>query len=513
MNPILTLRSTRRLRLTGTSERSWLALAWAVLAVGLLFRIVHYLGNRSLWLDEAMLARNILDRGPLDLLRPLAHYQTAPVLVRLLMDAATVLFGPNELALRLVPLLASLASLWLCFRIGRIFFENRFLAVFMALVAFSYPLVYYAQEVKPYAIDVAVALALIYTFLRLMRSATVTTAHVALLGVGGSVAIGLSHTAALVLAGMGIPLLVLTARTKDRRVLGGLVGVFVLWVFTYGLQYWLCVYSPRSNRFLRPFYSGGFLPAPTSMGAITTWGVMLQSLLQYTGYPSPWTIFITALIAVAAVEAVRHRRLDSSIVILTIVATLAASALHQYPVIHAKAETWEVTYGKFILFLVPPLYLLIVRGLQTLTARGGPPVAWLLTALLLVPSLSSALTLFRPIVREEVRPVLHYLGEHRQPGDRVYVYYRDPHAVKYYEWSVKLPEQDVHWGKSSIRHQPQFSDEIAAMQRWTRVWFLFSHRYEDKETQFLSHLNGKLLDRYHAPGVSLYLYEFEPTAS
>jgi hypothetical protein len=82
-----------------------------------------------------------------------------------------------------------------------------------------------------------------------------------------------------------------------------------------------------------------------------------------------------------------------------------------------------------------------------------------------------------------------------------------------YQWSVKLPEQDVHWGRYSIRDQPQFSDEIAAMQRWRRVWFLFSHRYEDRERHFLSHLNGTLLDRYHAPGVSVYLYEFDPTAS
>jgi uncharacterized membrane protein len=485
-----------------------LTLAWAVLAVGVLFRIVHYLSNRGLWLDEAMLALNILDRGPLELFRPLAHYQTAPVLVRLLMDAATVLFGPHELALRLVPLLASLASLWLCLLIGRICLETRFLGVFMVLVALSYPLVYYAQEVKPYGIDVVVALALIYTCLRLLRSDTVTPAHVALLGVGGSIAIGLSHTATLVLAGMAIPLLVMTVRTKDRRVLGGLVGVFVLWGLTWGLQYRFCVYSPRAQQFHRTFYQGGFLPAPTSGDAVTTWSATLQSLLQYSGYPVPWTVFITALVAVSVADAVRHRRLDSSIVIVTIVATLAASALRQYPVIHAKAETWEVTYGKFILFLVPPLYLLVVRGLQSLTARGGPCVTGLLTALLLAPSLASAPTLVRPIVREEVRPVLHYLAEHRRPGDRVYVYYRDPWAVKYYQRFVKLPEQDVHWGKASIREQPLLSDEIAAMRRWPRVWFLFSHRYEDEERHLLSHLEGKLVDQYHAPGVSVYLYDF-----
>ena len=41
-----------------------------------------------------MLARNILDRSPFGLLRPLDHAQAAPVLFLLLVDAAAFLFGP-----------------------------------------------------------------------------------------------------------------------------------------------------------------------------------------------------------------------------------------------------------------------------------------------------------------------------------------------------------------------------------------------------------------------------------
>jgi uncharacterized membrane protein len=158
----------------GMQDRFGMICAWIVLALGLLFRILHYLSNRSLWLDEAMFARNILDRSPLELLRPLSYHQPAPVLVRLLIDTATVLFGPTELALRLVPLLASLASVFLCFFIGKTFLDKRFLVVCMSIFSFSYPLVYYAQEVKPYAIDVAVALTLIYAVLRLLVSDNVT---------------------------------------------------------------------------------------------------------------------------------------------------------------------------------------------------------------------------------------------------------------------------------------------------------------------------------------------------
>jgi hypothetical protein len=264
-----------------------------------------------------------------------------------------------------------------------------------------------------------------------------------------------------------------------------------------------------SNKYFRVFFNDGFMPAPTSIGAIKIWGFTWQLLLQYIGYPSQWTIFITALIAVSVVDTIRNRCLDSFIFIATIVVALVASALHLYPLVSSRAINFAMSYGRTSLFLVPLLYSLIVRGLQILAEQGWPSISWLLTTVLLIPSLSSALILLSPIVREEVRPALHYLSQHQMSNDHVYVYYRNPHSVKYYQRYVQLPEQNVHWGKSSIRDQPQFSEEIASMKQWPRVWFLFSHRYEDEEIVFLSNIKGKLLDQYHAPGVSLYLYNFE----
>ncbi len=66
-------------------QRSWVFPA-AIILVGLLLRLLHYLNNRSLWLDEAMLARNILDRGSFELLITLDYNQGAPVLFLLLPD-------------------------------------------------------------------------------------------------------------------------------------------------------------------------------------------------------------------------------------------------------------------------------------------------------------------------------------------------------------------------------------------------------------------------------------------
>jgi hypothetical protein len=334
-------------------------------------------------------------------------------------------------------------------------------------------------------------------------------AHLALISISGAISVWLSYPAVFVLAGIGISLLIAIGPKKDHPSLGGLAGVFTLWILSFSVYYLLFMRPLKSNQYLLSFWGAGFMPVPTSVGAIKTWGSTLQSLLEFIGYPLQYTVFITALIAVSIADATRKRHLDSLSLVLTIVVTLVASVLHQYPLAVPLSSWLAESYGRLILFLVPLFYLLIVRGLQSLTEQSGLLISLLLTSLLLIPFLSSALSLFNPIVREEVRPVLNYLGEHYKSNDQVYVYYRGFHAVKYYnKWYVKLPEQNFHWGKYSIQDQPPFNEEIASMKQWPRVWFLFSHRFEDEEIQFLSHIDGELLDQYHVPRVSLYLYNF-----
>ena len=87
----------------------------AVIGVGL--RVRALFANRSLWLDEAMLALNICGRSFAGLLAPLDYDQGAPIGFLMLERLAVVVFGPTELALRLVPFFASIAALALAFQV------------------------------------------------------------------------------------------------------------------------------------------------------------------------------------------------------------------------------------------------------------------------------------------------------------------------------------------------------------------------------------------------------------
>src|SRR5207244_11823416 len=62
---------------------------------------------RSLWLDEALLALNIVRRPLSGMFRPLDYNQGAPVGFLLLEKLVTHAFGNGELSLRLIPLIRS----------------------------------------------------------------------------------------------------------------------------------------------------------------------------------------------------------------------------------------------------------------------------------------------------------------------------------------------------------------------------------------------------------------------
>ena len=86
---------------------------WAFVGLGLLVRLVRYLVVYPIWHDEAFVAVNFLNRGYLDLLRPLDYYQVCPFLFLWIELTVVRIFGFSESALRLFPAICGLASVLL----------------------------------------------------------------------------------------------------------------------------------------------------------------------------------------------------------------------------------------------------------------------------------------------------------------------------------------------------------------------------------------------------------------
>ena len=91
----------------------------ALVLLGVALRAVAYFGNSSLWLDEILLSRNIIELPMRELLlAPLALDQVAPRGFLFVEKLAVTAFGPHELALRLFPFLCGLASVVLFRRLA-----------------------------------------------------------------------------------------------------------------------------------------------------------------------------------------------------------------------------------------------------------------------------------------------------------------------------------------------------------------------------------------------------------
>src|SRR5581483_9316501 len=132
----------------------------ALVGLGIGLRAVPMAQNRNLWIDEAMLALNLVERSPAGLLQPLGWNQGAPAGFLLLSKLAIETLGPSEVGLRLVAFLGSVLGLvafaWLAPRL-----LPRPAAVFgLGLFAVSPYLISYAAECKQYSTDAAIAVGL-----------------------------------------------------------------------------------------------------------------------------------------------------------------------------------------------------------------------------------------------------------------------------------------------------------------------------------------------------------------
>jgi hypothetical protein len=150
------------LEVVPTCDSAWVARATlAFVAIGVLLRVVRYLSKSPLWCDESMLAANLLDRGYLEMLRPLDYRQVCPVLFLFVELTAVKWLGFSELSLRLFPFGCGVASVFLFRHVaGRLLRGEALLFAVAVFAVSSWPL-RYAGEVKPYASDLLVALAVL----------------------------------------------------------------------------------------------------------------------------------------------------------------------------------------------------------------------------------------------------------------------------------------------------------------------------------------------------------------
>jgi hypothetical protein len=534
--------------LSWARSRTWpLALATMFLVVGGVLRLVEYLANRSLSIDESFLALNLIEKSPGQLLHELDFKQAAPLGFLEVEKLAVGLFGRSEYALRLLPLLASLASLVLFYRAGRVLLPLAALPFACAAFALIDPAIYYAGTAKQYEFDLATAIGL-YALAVTVGGPRLTRPGLAVLAAAGAVVVWFSHASAFVLAAVGVALALPLVRRRAWTDLAGLGAVAAVWLISFGIE----LHLSRSNlsRIQQAFDSRQVLLGTGTGGA--NWFDTATAKFRYlvgledtaTGFPilgslSPavnqgLTVLLCAVAALGFLSLVKRRPLSALLLGLPPVLVVIASLFHKYPLV-----------GRTLVFVLPAVALCLGEGLRVLLAgsrgrmvAGAAVAATVIVAMALLP----AIHVVQLRASEGVRSAIDDLHRNARPTDTLYVgqlaqygfvYYHlcncaDFDPARYWPFGVSggpsgaapamIPQtRRLVLGVVNLP-QGNYRPDVRKLSGRGRVWVLVSEIEPKRLAPFISalHRQGRELKRFGPYGVrgtaaSLYLFDLSGT--
>lgn len=243
------------------TNKLYFILVLCILSFGIFLRLGQYFNNNSLWLDESMLALNIVNRSYLELFTPLDYNQGAPIFFLIIEKFFLSIFGNNEFSLRAFPLLSGISVLFLTYYVGRIYFTNIIAISSLFMVSISPQLISYSSEVKQYSSDVMATLIIIILTSKCINSNT-TKKDFLVLALTGSILIFLSHAVLFSIMSSCIVLLIFWFPKKLIHLKKYTFITIIFWFSLYLIFYIISLNSLTKNNTLTDYWQNYFFPLP-----------------------------------------------------------------------------------------------------------------------------------------------------------------------------------------------------------------------------------------------------------
>lgn len=487
------------------TDRLMRFLIFALLIAGVMLRLYVYLQNRDLIIDEANVARNIYERGFMALLSPLDYEQYAPPVFLWITKLSTLLLGMGEQALKLYPLLSGIAALWLFYKLLKEYIPVQAAWYPVSLMAFSPILIRYSSELKQYMPDVFIALLLIWLALNISIH-TISKRRFALLWILiGTVAIWSSMPSVFMLAGVGCYYGWQVLKTKQYKLIILPTLVSLVWVLQFGLYYLLMLQEQANSQYLQNFHRYDFLYATPANGGewMHNWSVFSALIRQFEGmYPYVHNIN-TAFLVIGTIMLVRKATAKSILLIIPVLALCAAAALNQFSMM-----------VRVSLFIIPVLILIIGYGFaQYYYLKSSWLKGFLIAAGVYAAGCNITLLSKEPFKYEELTEGMHFVQEHKIPGDRVYLYHSSVSSFIYY--TIIHPEKDK-WADIKNANRLIYETNYDSLGAWLNyslqpgqeVVFLYTNateaEFELRNKQPKPHLEA--VDSLYLPWVKAYVF-------
>lgn len=479
-------------------------LVLALFVAAFLLRLIQWVYNRALWVDESMLALNIVESDYLALLQPLKYFQVAPILFLWTEKFMIGLFGDHEISLRLFPLLCGMASLYLLYRITLEISGSKTAGILLLVLAgFSRQLVFFATETKQYSSDLLIACMVLFTLLT-------TTTWIARRRYFWFLLLGLT---AIFLSNISIILIssaaawIFLQQLKDRKFVYGPWMVIMMLFAAFSTYYYWFIHGHPSSDAMEGFWTDHFLPSnPIS---ISFWKWLVQHFIanyaSLSGFNNhtPFVIrLITgSLLAVSAIygsyRLIKEDKKGILLLLLPVVIHLAVSALHLYPF-----------NGRLILYLTPGLFIPAAIGIASVVSTTGfrviPYTAGLSAALFIGYSF-----FWMPVRQEETRDCIVFIKQHDAESRNVYAFRASIHAVNYYH----REQYEIEKGRLDSTFQLSYGRSISELRSYLKenspAWVIVSHQEAD-EKAVLDSSNAIIMKSYRTNGAAAHLLQLKP---
>lgn len=356
-----------------------------LVGLGVALRIVTYLWNRAMWLDELSLQGNIVGKPVLDFFQPLWNDQLAPLGFLVIERIIAAFLSTRNYALRFLPLAAGIASMFIFEHLARRVLPRRPALVALALFALSDDLIYYSSELKPYMLDVAIGLAITLGTVRALGCVP-SIRLVLWMAVLLAISPWFSFASTFIVVGCGLVLVADAALAGRARIIVIWLVIGLAWLADFAIAYrashaLLSIYTSMYRFWDFAFLRIGFPMTAEDLSKTTN--LLLEIFVNplnllcpggsRLGVILPMTLLLLGIPVLA-------RRSWRTFAILAgpVAMAMAASAVRRYPF-----------HGRLILELVPALFLMIAAGTEVVAKRfpgaGGLVYRTVLIVLLTFP--------------------------------------------------------------------------------------------------------------------------------
>ncbi len=491
-----------------TAGERWLLLVMIVAAVvGVGLRIRMHLENRSLWLDPAMLALNVIDKSALELMGRLDWNQAAPPAYLLLAKAVGSAFNYSELALSFPSLIFGTGAFLLFIRLAiAVLGPARAPLAYIPMATCS-TAIFYCSEFRPQSADLFFAVAVLLAGNSVVARRWAPSALVGFAALG-IVSLWFSYAVLFVVAGVGGVLVALAMVSNQESAGRRMVLVFTVVMVHFVLFYVLHI-RPSVGPDLHAANTAAFAPV-VNIGHGKWWWWILAARGYFEFPLGFWGVYVVAMLGlgVGVVHGLRARDTAAAAAMAgaPIVLLLIASSLGKYPITTGLHEV----RSRFVVFTIASALLFMAIGISRICEwmRYRKAVSVPLVALLLMPTLYGGF--MGPRFRgQELRPLIGFLQERLKPGDTVYVFHSSVPAFLYYTRDRPIAAVLGRPPRSGASDLPE---QLLSLRGNRRLWVVASHTYNGERRVIRSTLGGmgRLRITRRAPGAVLYRYALDP---